>query len=305
MIALAYPLIILLLLIGSAFAFYKRRYITGLIVIAASLLLNYYAKVFALNFLEYSDSTYSSIKVLTFNINGSEIDDDNEIEKLFNLIVMQKADVLFLAEDFEPVGEKLNARLTNVYQYSTYYQKMDWRGHCFYSKYPLGKVDHIDIQSNRFSYCFHCKMAYGQDSINIFGCHLASNNYKLQTPSIRPENISGISSFGEYLNNIESSTKQRMEEVVGITNHPDFNKRSIVLGDFNDVSGSKPLRALEKSGLKDAWWEKGLGYGATVFHPLPFRIDHIMYREGLKLKSIKKIDSQGLSDHDALLATFE
>lgn len=305
MIALLYPFIILLLLIGSAFAFYKRRYISGLIVIAASLLLNNYTKVFALNFQVASDSINSGVKVLTFNINGSEITDDKEIEEIFNLIVRQKADVIFLAEDFEPVGEKLNTRLTNVYQYSTNYQKMDWSGHYFYSKYPLGKVDHIDIESNRFSYCFHCKMAYGKDSINIFGCHLASNNYKLQTPSIRPENINGISSFGEYLKNIESATKQRMEEVVGITSHPDFNKRSIVLGDFNDVSGSKPLRALENAGLKDAWWEKGLGYGATVSHPLPFRIDHIMFREGLKLKSIRKIDSQGFSDHDALLATFE
>ena len=305
MIALAYPFIILILFIGSVFVFYKRRYIIGVIVIAASLLLNYYAKVFALNFLEYSDSTNSGVKVLTFNINGSEITDDKEIEELFNLIVRQKADVLFLAEDFEPVGENLNARLTSIYPYSTYYQKKDWSGHHFYSKYPLGKVDHIDIESNRFSYCFHCKMAYGQDSISIFGCHLASNNYKLQTPSIRPENINGISSFGEYLKNIESATKQRMEEVDGITRHPDFNKMSIVLGDFNDVSGSKPLSALENAGLKDAWWEKGLGYGATVSHPLPFRIDHIMFREGLKLKSIRKIDSQGLSDHDALLATFE
>lgn len=305
MVALLYPFIFLFLLIVSAFAFYKRRYLIGLIVIAASLLLNYYTKVFALNFLDFSDSTNNGVKFLTFNINGSEIADDNEIENLFNLIVRQNADVIFLAEDFEPVGEKLNARLTCIYQYSTYYQDMDWSGHYFYSKYPLGTVDHIDIKSNRFSYCFHCKMVFGQDSINIFGCHMASNNYKLQIPSIRPENINGISSFGEYLKNIESATKQRMEEVVGITRHPDFNKMSIVLGDFNDVSGSKPLSALENAGLKDAWWEKGLGYGATVSHPLPFRIDHIMYREGLKLKSIKKIDSQGLSDHDALLATFE
>lgn len=305
MIALAFPFIILILLIGYAFAFYKRRYLIGLIVIAACLLLNYYAKVFAFNFFELSDSNKIGVKVMALNINGSELNDENELDNLFNLIVRQKADVIFLMEDFEPIGGKLNKLLKSHYPFSSYEQKLDCGGHYFYSKYPLGEVDHIDIQSNRFSYCFHCKMAYGQDSISIFGCHLASNNYKLYTPSIRPEDINGISSFGEYLKNIESATKQRMEEVVGITRHPHFNKLSIVLGDFNDVSGSKPLRALEKSGLKDAWWEKGLGYGATVSHPLPFRIDHIMYREGLKLKSIKKIDSQDLSDHDALLATFE
>ncbi len=48
----------------------------------------------------------------------------------------------------------------------------------------------------------------------------------------------------------------------------------------------------------------GNGYGATFHHPLPYRIDHIFYNEGLKLKSIRKVDSQGLSDHDALVAEF-
>ena len=305
MIALTYPFIVFVLLGVFVFTIYKKKYIVSFCLVVGCLFLNYYAKAFALNFFVSSDSSNSGFEVLAFNINGSEIDDDNEIEKLFDLIVRQKADVIFLAEDFEPVGGKLNKLLKSHYPFSSYEQKFDCGGHYFYSKYPLGKVDHINIESNRFSFCFHCKMAYGQDSINIFGCHLASNNYKLQTPSIRPENIKGISSFGEYLKNIESATKQRMEEVVGITKHPDFNKMSIVLGDFNDVSGSKPLSALENAGLKDAWWEKGLGYGATVSHPLPFRIDHIMFREGLKLKSIRKIDSQGLSDHDALLATFE
>lgn len=305
MIALSYPFIILILLIVSALILYKRRYLIGVIVIAASLLLNYYTKVFVVIFPETNDNLRDGFKVMTFNINGSEIDDDGDIETLFNLIVRQDADILFLAEDFEPVREKLNARLMNFYAYSTYGQKTDWGGHYFYSKYPLGMVDHIDIESNRFSYCFHCNMAYGKDSISIFGCHFASNNYKLQKPSVRPENINGISSLGEYLKNIGLATEQRCEEVSGITGHPAFNGRTVVMGDFNDVSGSKPLRMLEHAGLKDAWWDKGFGYGATIHHPLPYRIDHIMYREGLKLKSIRKIDAHGLSDHDALIATFE
>lgn len=258
-----------------------------------------------MNLPDSSDYTNSGYKVLTFNINGFGIAEDNDIENLFTFIVRQDADILFLAEDFEPEGGKLDNLLKSRYPYSSYEQKFDCGGHYFYSKYPLGRVDHIDIKSNRFSFCFHCNVAFGQDSISIFGCHMASNNYKSQKPSIRPENIDGVSSFGEYLNNIELATTQRMEEVMGIMEHTSFNNMSIVIGDFNDVCGSKPLRALVHAGLKDAWWEKGLGYGATISRPLPFRIDHIMYREGLKLKSIKRINSEGLSDHDALVATFE
>lgn len=304
MIALLYPFIIIFLVLCSAFAAYKRRSLICLILVTSCFYINHRAKVFAV-FFSNSSVNVGNLKVMTFNINASNIATDRDIENLFNLIVSQEADILFLAEDFEPVGEKLNALLISRYPYTTYVNKTDWGGHYFYSKYSLGMDDHIDIKSNRFSYCFHCNMEFGKDTISFFGCHLASNNYKANAPSIRPENINGLSSLNEYICNIELAKKQRIEEVVCITEHPFFNNRSIVLGDFNDVCGSKPIGLLEKAGLKDAWWEKGFGYGATVSHPLPYRIDHILYREGLKLKNIRKIDTGRLSDHDALIATFK
>lgn len=303
MVALCYPYFTIILLIVSAITIYKRRYLLGVVLIVLCLALNCYAKVFAVGISDSSNNV--GLNVLTFNINGSGFTADKDIEDLFNLIVNQEADILFLAEDFEPAGEKLNSLLTNLYPYSTYNKQTLWKGHFFYSKYPLGKVEHININSTKFSYCFQCNMVYGQDSISLYGCHMASNNYKITEPSIRPEDIDGVSSLTQYFENINLASKQRCEEAMSIILHSGFNAKSIVMGDFNDVSGSEPLKLLEDAGLKDAWWEKGYGYGATISHPLPYRIDHIMYREGLKLKSIRKIDAHGLSDHDALMATFE
>ena len=77
------------------------------------------------------------------------------------------------------------------------------------------------------------------------------------------------------------------------------------MGDFNDVGGSKALRTLENAGLRDAWWEGGLGYGATIHKPLPYRIDHFMYSSELNIRNIKVISSNGLSDHDALYVEIE
>ena len=76
------------------------------------------------------------------------------------------------------------------------------------------------------------------------------------------------------------------------------------MGDFNDVGGSGCIRQLESIGLKDAWWEGGIGYGATIHHPLPYRIDHILYSGGLELRKVKVINSDSMSDHDALYAEF-
>lgn len=78
----------------------------------------------------------------------------------------------------------------------------------------------------------------------------------------------------------------------------------LLMGDFNDVGGSKAVRTLECSGFRDAWWKGGLGYGATIHKPLPYRIDHIMYSEQFKLQKIEVVSSEGLSDHDALYAEF-
>lgn len=71
-----------------------------------------------------------------------------------------------------------------------------------------------------------------------------------------------------------------------------------------DVGGSPALRAFKAARFHDAWWKGGLGYGATIHYLLPYRIDHIMYNDKLTLKSIRKIDAKGLSDHDALVAEF-
>ena len=107
-----------------------------------------------------------------------------------------------------------------------------------------------------------------------------------------------------YLDNYKAASEIRREQaeliVRDLTDDP-----CIVMGDMNDVCGSPCMRVFEKAGLKDAWWESGFGYGATIHEPLPYRIDHLMYGNGLKLKGIEKVCSKGLSDHDALVAEFE
>ena len=80
----------------------------------------------------------------------------------------------------------------------------------------------------------------------------------------------------------------------------------IVCGDLNDFGGTPTLRALQNhSKLKDAWWNGGLGYGAT-YHGhefMYFRLDHILYNNELQLQKVR-VAEQNFSDHDALVARF-
>lgn len=305
MIHLTVPYLLLFVLITTLVCIFRKKYVASVFILILAIVCNFSYKVFSINIMQPNEDVERVIRVMSFNTNGSGERTVKSIKNIANFVLDQSPDVLFIAEDFDAISNSLDSFLVSRYPYSNYQKKNAYGGHYFYSKYPLGTVEHIEIESNRFSYCYHCKMAYGNDSINLFGVHMASNNYKGTEASIRPEDIDGIKNFSNYLDNIEAASLQRCEEVTKVRDMSiKTGGPTIIMGDFNDVSGSRPLNILEDAGFKDAWWEGGFGYGATIHHPLPFRIDHIMYNDGVKLVDVKKIDANGLSDHDAMVATF-
>ena len=299
-----YHLLLIICIVLSVFLVYKKWYFVSLLFVIVLLYCNSHWQVFTIKGLCSNRDDRDGIMVSAFNIDGSGYHCKLQVQNLADFIINQQADVVFLAEDFDGISNMLDSLLDVNYPYSTFHTKYSYGGHYFYSKYPLGNVEHLEIESNRFSYCYYCKVAYKNDSLSIFGVHMASNNYKGNEASIGPEDIDGISSLNSYFDNIELASKQRCEEANAILTHNNGTP-AIIMGDFNDVCGSAPLNLLESAGFNDAWWKGGFGYGATIYHPLPYRIDHIMYNDGLKLVDIKKVDSQGLSDHDALVAEFE
>ena len=144
------------------------------------------------------------------------------------------------------------------------------------------------------------------DTIDLYGCHFASNNYNERSERQSIEDIHDQVSFFNYIKNIQTSGNRRKIEAETIVHDmSQSSHHAIVLGDMNDVGGSDAIRALEAAGLTDAWQEGGLGYGATIHTPLPYRIDHILYNEGLVLKGVKVIDTSDISDHNALVAVSD
>ena len=108
-----------------------------------------------------------------------------------------------------------------------------------------------------------------------------------------------------YCRNFKGATHLRELEAESIVNDIGGKKKIVVMGDFNDVCGSGVLNIFHTAKLEDAWSNGGFGYGATIHLPLPYRIDHVLYGEDLKLKGIKIIETGQYSDHDALVATFD
>lgn len=219
-------------------------------------------------------------------------------------IYKEDPDILFFAELFLNASDTLTHLLIDRYPYTTYVKQERDRGHYVYSKYRLSGHEFI-YQSDLKGLVLKTMVYVRTDSVVIYGCHLASNNYDSENKYMTPDSVATTKNALKYLKNIKRTSAIRVRECDSIIcDMRKYDTSCIVLGDLNDVCGSPCMQVFEDAGLHDTWWEGGDGYGATIRYLLPYRIDHVLYSNGLKLKSIKRVNAKGLSDHDALVADF-
>lgn len=275
----------------------RRKWVYATVIFVFLLVLNISFSVYPVNY--QSGDKKGTIAIMTFNIDGSR-QDSISIKRIAKVILKENADVVFLAEDFQNIVRELQTEISEVYPYTT--NRFRGSAHYVYSKSPIGISERLG--SDMTSYLFHCTVAFNQDSLQLYGCHLASNNYSEQNAYVHPDSVKAITRVFQYFENVSRASKKRSQEVNLLLSVLNPKEKNVILGDFNDISGSTPLNMIEDAGYYDAWWKGGIGYGPTIHHPLPYRIDHIFYNDRLKLKSIRKVDSEGLSDHDALVAEF-
>lgn len=301
MFHLLVPFIILFFLFIATVSLITKRYLIAGILFVVSFTINSYSECFSCNILkrDNEDVTNKDFSILSFNIHGSAINFENNVKQIADLIQHQNADLIFLTEYFPYCTDTLNFLLNACgYKYSLHSHE----GNIILSKLPINTSE-IIIRHPQRTKILKGSIILDNYPISIYGCHLSSNNYNLSDKQyLTPSNIGTIKTLFLYLKNISSVSQIRKEQAEAITH--DFNGESIVVGDMNDICGSPALNQFNRAGLKNAWWTGGLGYGATIHKPLPYRIDHILYSDGLKLNYIRKIDSKELSDHDALLASF-
>ena len=300
MLALTYPWIITVCFLAAIIIALKKHFwiVGGLVVVG--FLLNWLSECFAFSLMSNNEICGKrTVRVMAWNIDGSEYD-SLKVAKIADVINKHKPDVIFLSEDFDKTGACLDSMLTKNYPYSS---NMVCSGHQFYSNYVLDSIRVVDVEGYDNPLRIHVSMKVKGRIIDIYGCHLASNNYSASHVDFHLDQVNDHHDAKQYLKNIRDASRLRKLEAQAIIK--DMTDRAIIImGDFNDVGGSPALRAFKAAGFQDAWWKGGLGYGATIHYLLPYRIDHIMYNDKLTLKSIRKIDAKGLSDHDALVAEF-
>ena len=300
MLALTYPWIIIVCYLVAIIVALKKRYWIAGGTVVIGFILNWVSECFAFSFIPNKEiCEKSTVSVMAWNIDGSQYD-SLKVSEIANVIYKHNPDVVFLSEDFGETGIWLDSLLKKSYPYSS---NLVYSGHQFYSNYMLDSIRVVDVEGYDNPLRIHVSVMVKGQIIDIYGCHLASNNYTASQVDFHLNQVNDHHDAKQYLNNIRDASRLREMEAQAIIKDM-TDRATIIMGDFNDVSGSPALRAFKTAGFQDAWWKGGWGYGATIHYPLPYRIDHIMYNDRLRLKSIKKIDAKGLSDHDVLVAEF-
>lgn len=300
MLALTYPWIIIVCFLAAIIIALKKHFWIAGGLVVVGFILNCLSECFAFSLMSNNEMCGKrTVRVMAWNIDGSEYD-SLKVARIADVIHKYKPDVIFLSEDFDKTGICLGSLLKNNYPYSSI---MAYSGHHFYSNYLLDSIRVVKVKDYDNPLRIHVSVMVKGQIIDIYGCHLASNNYTASQVDFHLNQVNDHHDAKQYLKNIRDASRLREMEAQAIIKDM-TDRATIIMGDFNDVSGSPALRAFKTAGFQDAWCKGGWGYGATIHYPLPYRIDHIMYNDRLRLKSIKKIDAKGLSDHDVLVAEF-
>lgn len=298
MLVLSVPWLLLFLLVIAVVFFLKKKWKLASLLLLVIFAINWWTSCFCFGF---NNNFSGDIKVLSFNVNGQKEIGFNNTSSIVSLINKEEPDVIFLTENYKPLKDSLFMILSLKYPYNTRYLYHNM----IYSKHPISDLNYIERPYGGSAYITQCIVSIDGIELCLYGCHLSSNNYSKELEYLTPDEIDTVDKLKSYLINTKNSSFFRELEADTIVSSISERNYAIVMGDMNDICGSSCMLIFKNAGLKDAWSEGGFGYGATFHHPLPYRIDHIMYNDKLSLKGIKKIGTSGISDHDALVAVFD
>lgn len=269
-----------------------------LLTIGASFYFNSIFEIVAVN--PFSNDGRHDFKVLTWNIHCSSKADSQTQKKIAELILKEDADFIQLNEFTLDSCLVIDSFLRKHYLYKEDLNAKEITGDIIYCKRPLSESGKFNAD---FPNAIYSKLSMDKDSLYILGCHLVGNNNEGHIEIDDTDSLCRVKTFWEYYRNAQEKRKENahfLKKAIKESSLP-----TIVMGDMNDFNHSAPMDSLKDTGMRNAWWEGGFGYGATYHEGwLRLRIDHIYYNEKLKLKGVKVVETD-LSDHNILVANFE
>lgn len=295
--------------------FFKWKYII-IPLICILIKVNYIPTLYKFNGEEHRTSINSDdIKILSYNVCSFHYDTkwnepkDKRIDSVFNYIERLNPSIIAF-QDYSSSKKKnsIHIRLVNRLGYKYFYSPINDNnkiyGNVIYSKFPIVQSGVLfPLKNSSDSYIYSDIQLNNKKKIRVINLHLAS--YKLEEEDkqvftkLKEDGVSTIEKDAKPLLKklVWANTKRSKEVDELVKIFQEKQTLTILMGDFNDSPFSYTYRQFRKH-LKDAFVEKGKGFGTTYNGDLPaYRIDYIFFdKEYFTTKSFEREVLQN-SDH--------
>lgn len=259
----------------------------------------------------------SSFRVMTYNVHMLEpvIESDKKAKDRFiEIIRSANPDVLCLQEFNSTIrgNQRLSEEIKTAVDFDNYYfapsQQNDYSayGQVIFSKYPIinsGLIKKNEYGVNRIIYV---DLVRNDDTVRVYNVHLRSFGLQDEEKEFiqNPSTGQGIEEtktrrVGRKLKGAFEQRSNQAESLFAHMQETQFPK--IVLGDFNDTPMSYSVNLIGRN-MKNAFQEKGMGWGVTHFEMLPIlQIDYIFCDPIFQVHNYQIIKTK-LSDHYPIYA---
>lgn len=261
-----------------------------------------------------NDSTFT---VLTYNVfhysDARNPFEQPETNLTVRYIMASGADIVCIQEGgvlrYNPgnaISREMVDSLNRIYPY----HEADTTGLVVYSRYPLTRemLPLSTIDSGSF---VKLHLTIHNHPITLYNVHLQCTGlslddrayYKELTKEPRDASIGQVKQ--RLIQTLYDGYAVRAVQARLLAGYVGHDKGTVILcGDFNDVPGSYPLRQLEGAGMKDAFYEAGLGPAITYnLNRFYFRIDQSLYKGSVKPISVNRVKT-GISDHYPVMTKY-
>lgn len=321
-LGLLFPALLAALVIVAVICFFIDKRVTGILLVV--LLCGSYHIT---NLFSWHQSSFTArkptgtIRVLGWNVMNFEknklFSDETITEPflMFKYIQQQQPDILCMQDFFE---NGTSAALSNIelirknlgypyYAFSNDYQEYtglgpNYAGVAIFSKYPLKNVQRIAFPGKIKPHSILTADITIKDLTrrlivtHLQSMHLRKLNLSDKAPYVWDED-SSINYNNSVLNKLSYYLPYHAVQADVVRNVIAASPYPVIFSaDMNEVPSSYSYHVIS-SGLKDAFLEKGFGFGRTYYKISPtLRIDYLLHDPAIEVVQYKK-DTVLLSDH--------
>ncbi len=248
-----------------------------------------------------TNTTTTSLKVMSYNVGGFEKIKDKELEQkrtngFFKLINKDVQPDIFCTQE---TGWRNMITKNTSFKYQLNSERV-----FIFSKYPFVKSGEVKFDTDIVG-CVWGDIKVEDKIFRLYNIHLASNKVTGDADKLRKEaKLSDLQEketwlgIKSMLKNFKFAAGQRAKQAEKVARHiADSPHPVIIVGDFNDTPQSYTYHQLSK-GLKDAFKEKAFGLGTSFAGSIPgLRIDYTLFSPSLKIVEHQVLKEVKYSDH--------